>query len=121
MIRVLAVPPFEALAIWRKQKADPFYVGYGLLDLGRAEIEAGNPAAARTVLLEAGQLFGKSHPRLSAEADFELARTYGAAPAERSKAVRLAREARVVLAAVTGAARKVAEIDAWLAAHEKRR
>ena len=110
----------QALAIWRRQNADPFYVAYGLLDLGRVELEAGNFGAARTWLAEAARTFGKAHPGLSAEADFALAQTYWAVPAERGKAVRLAREARAVMAGVTGGARKVAESDAWLAANERR-
>ena len=108
----------QALAIWRRQNADPFYVGYGLLDLGRVELEVGNFEAARASLIEAGRTFGKAHPRLSAEANFALAQACWAVPAERGKAVRLARQARAVIAAETGGARKVAEIDAWLTAHD---
>jgi ATP/maltotriose-dependent transcriptional regulator MalT len=109
----------KALAIFRKQNADPFFIGVGLLDLGRVEIEAGNAAAARATLIEAGRNLGKTHPELSAEVDFAFARALAAVPADRAKAVRLARQARDVLAATAAGRRKVAAIDAWLAAHDK--
>ena len=107
----------QALAIWRKQNANPFFIGMGLLDRGRLELEAGDPKAARATLLEAGRVLAKDHPPLSAEVDFALARTFWAVPADRGKAVPLARQARAVLATTGDGARKVAEIDAWLAAH----
>ena len=111
----------QALAIWRKQNANPFFIGMGLLDRGRLELEAGDAKAARATLLEADRILAKDHPPLSAEVDFALARSSWEVPADRGKAVRLARQARAVLATTGDGARKVAEIDAWLAAHAGRR
>jgi hypothetical protein len=71
-------------------------------------------------LIEAGQTLGKAHAELRADTDFALARAYWSAPADRSKAVRLARQAREVLAGTAGAARKVSAIDAWLATTGRR-
>jgi tetratricopeptide (TPR) repeat protein len=110
----------QALSIWRRQNADAYFIAYGLLDLGRLELEAGNLGAARTTLIEAGRTLGKAHPQLSAEVDFALGRTIWAVTAERGKAAGLARQARQVLTTASDGARKVAEIDAWLATHDKR-
>jgi serine/threonine-protein kinase len=106
----------QALAIWRNQNASPFFIGYGLLDKGRLALEAGDSTGARAVLLEAGRTLGEARPHLAPDLDFALARAFWAEPADRSKAVRLARRARQTL---TGASRprKLADIDAWLATH----
>lgn len=107
----------QGLAILRKQNASSYFIGSGLLDLGRVQLAAGDPRTARATLLEAGRTLGNAHPLLSAEIDFVLARASWAVPADRGRALRLARQARATIAATRGQTRKVAEIDAWLAAH----
>jgi tetratricopeptide (TPR) repeat protein len=107
----------EALAIWRKQHANSFFIGYGLLDRGRLELAAGDARRAQATLFEAGSMLGKENPQLSAELSFELARASWAAPTERGKALAQARQAREAMVATKDSLRKLREVDAWLAAH----
>ena len=48
----------HGLAILRKQNASPYFIGEGLLYLGRAYVEAGDPKRARATLLDALRMLG---------------------------------------------------------------
>jgi serine/threonine protein kinase len=106
----------ETLAIFRSQNADPFFVGMAQLDEGRLALESGDPERARGILLEARRTIGSASPETTAEVDFALARVAWTSVGARRDAVRQARQAREALAAAKGSPRKIAEIDAWLAA-----
>jgi hypothetical protein len=106
----------QTLSILRAQDADPFFVGMALLDEGRLALEAGDPEPARRILLDARRMVGSGNPESAAEVDFALARASWTSLAERRNAVRMARKAREALAAAKASPRKIAEVDAWLAA-----
>jgi len=104
----------RALAIWRERGAEPFFTGYGLLDLGRLQLAEGHPQAARATLERAAALLGKADEQVAAEAQFEIARAMWASPADRRQALSAARQARQAMGQGPDQARKRAAIDAWL-------
>jgi tetratricopeptide (TPR) repeat protein len=107
----------HALAIFRAQKADSYFIGYALLDLGRLALARGDATKARATLTEAAATLGTAHQQLAPELDFALARAFWTVPADRPKALRLARQARERIGE-PGRRRKLAEIEAWLAGRE---
>ena len=107
----------QAVAILRKQKASAYFIAYGLRDLGRVQLAAGDPRTARATLLAAGRTLDNAQPLLSAEIDFAIGQASWAVPVDRGGALRLVRQARATIAATKGQTRKVAEIDDWLVAH----
>jgi tetratricopeptide (TPR) repeat protein len=105
----------EALDIWRRQGASDFFIGYGQLDVGKLRLAEGNLRGARAPLQEAVALLGKHDPQLTADAEFALARALWVQPGDRARSLALARKARVVVALDKSGARRLAEIDGWLA------
>jgi predicted Ser/Thr protein kinase len=105
----------RAMSLWQVVRPDPFFLTFGqaqtgiaLLGLGKPERASGpleQAVAARVAAHAAGELLGE--PR------FALARALWPAAAQRPHALALARQARLDY---TGDTKRVAEIDAWLAA-----
>jgi non-specific serine/threonine protein kinase/serine/threonine-protein kinase len=104
-----------ALEGFRAIGAQPIFRSYTLTQVGIARIGLGAPADAVAPLEEAvaARAAARAAPALLGESRFALARALGARSADRPRALALARQAR---ADVGGDARRVAEIDAWLAA-----
>ncbi len=116
----------EAVAIARRGEAamealvgpDSPFAGYGLTGTGRALLDAGRPAEAIAPLARALALYeaGGVDPVQRAATTFALARARWASRSDRAGAPALARAAReVFVAAGPGAARELAQVDAWLA------
>src|SRR5262249_47643748 len=63
----------RALAIWAERGASPFFEGYGLMDLGRLKLAAGNPREAGDLLQRAVAILAKQDAGVAAEAEFALA------------------------------------------------
>jgi serine/threonine protein kinase/tetratricopeptide (TPR) repeat protein len=108
----------EAVSIWSKQKSAPEVLAYGQTGIGIAFIGEGRPTEAIPPLEQALAVRVASHapPELAGETRFALARALWSRPAERSRALSLARLARVDYVAVATAKENVAAIDAWLRA-----
>jgi tetratricopeptide (TPR) repeat protein len=105
----------RALSIWRSHGAGAFYIGYGLLDLGRVQLASGQAQPARATLGQAVDILRKFDPQVLAEANFALARALWTSPRDRDHALELARQARAAFGQATaGARKKSAEVDAWL-------
>jgi hypothetical protein len=104
----------RAVSIMRKSGTDPIIVGWALTGLGRARVGEGRSEAALAPLEEAFAIREqrKAPAAQLGETRFDLARALWARPAERSRALALAASARVDL---SGDARTLAEVDAWLA------
>jgi len=109
----------RARAIWRDRSASPFFEGYGLLDLGRLKLAAGSTHEARDLLERAIALLEKRDAELTAEAQFALAQALWTSPAERRRAVALARQARTALAGKLSTDRKRQTLEAWLREREE--
>jgi serine/threonine-protein kinase len=105
----------RALAIWRHTGAGPFFQACALTMLGEALLGQGHSREAAASLAEAVALYGADRSSAyPSEARFVLARALWASPAERPRALSLAREARAGYERVADQAAEVAEIDAWL-------
>ncbi|HVU51280.1 MAG TPA: tetratricopeptide repeat protein, partial [Polyangia bacterium] len=104
----------RAMKIWAVDGADPVFRSYGLTGIGLALLGLGRPAEAIAPLEEAitARVAGHVAVPLQGESRFALARALWPRPAERPRALALARQAR---ADVAGDGKAVAEIDAWLA------
>ena len=104
----------QSLVTWKKQKASPFYVGYGLLDLGKVQVAEGNARSAVATLRESLPLLGEQDLLVAADAKFTLARALWLdSPRGRRSAVELARGARQMMTNDPGAAHLIGEIEAW--------
>jgi predicted Ser/Thr protein kinase len=104
----------QALDVWRVVGADPLVRSYTLTQLGIARIGLGSPAEAIAPLEEAIAAREAAHvgaPMLG-ESRFALARALWSRPAEKARALTLARQARAEYA---GDAKHGKEIEAWLA------
>jgi predicted Ser/Thr protein kinase len=104
----------RALTIWSGAGTDQTLRAYGLTGLGRALLGEGRGVDAITPLEEA--LASRVNARLAVglrgETRFALARALWSRPAERARAVALAREAKVEL---SNDSTSVSAINAWLA------
>jgi eukaryotic-like serine/threonine-protein kinase len=109
----------HALSIWREREAGPFYVGYGLLILGKLQLAEQRSELARASLEQAVAQLAK-YPELAADAELSLARVLWSIPRDRPRALALARHARGTTQEANAPARKLAEIDAWLGEHQIR-
>jgi tetratricopeptide (TPR) repeat protein len=109
----------RALAVWRRAGSSSFHVAWALTSLGEALLGLGRSADAVTRLEEAGSLFGDDRSSYPHEARFALARALWARPDDRARALALARQARTGYERLGDAATQVAEVDAWLAAHDR--
>ncbi|MES1207857.1 MAG: serine/threonine-protein kinase, partial [Pseudomonadota bacterium] len=108
----------KALSTWRRQTAGDYLIGYGLLDLGRIQVEEGAAGEAVKTLEEALRVLGDKYAAPTAEAKFILARAlWTAAPRSRGRALALARAAREILAQHGGSVGLADEIEAWQATH----
>ena len=107
----------RALAIWRAGGGNRFFIGVGLLALGRLELAEGLPKDARATLEQALAQVGSEDPASAAQAQFALAQALWSST-DRSRAITLAREARRALANTPAERLKVARVDAWLATRE---
>lgn len=105
----------QALAVARTQNASAYFLGSALLIQGRLQIEEGEAESARTTLGVAAKIAGTIYPQLAAEVDFARARATWPVLRERRQSLRLAHHARQAMSGLTGAERKVSEIDGWLA------
>jgi serine/threonine-protein kinase len=104
----------RGVRIWTSQAANPFFLGFGLLNQGRLELAERHPAAATKTLERAVASLGSEPTVLKAEAEFLLARALVASSSNAAtKAADLAHQARMVLADDPAATRVVREIDAW--------
>jgi hypothetical protein len=102
------------MGIWKSQAANPFFLGFGLLNQGRLELAEHHPAAGTKTLEQAVAALGSEPTVLKAEAEFLLARALVESSSNAAaKAADLARQARMVLADDPAATRVVREIDAW--------
>jgi tetratricopeptide (TPR) repeat protein len=104
----------HALAIWRATGTDAAIQSYGLTGVGLALLGEGRAAEAVAPLQEAVTARESGHiaPALVGESRFALARALWSRPAERPRALALARQAR---SAAGIDAKAIAAIDAWLA------
>jgi len=107
----------RAISIWQGTSASAFYVGYAVYDLGRLELAENDPRRARTTLEHALELLGDNPGEQRASVQFALAQALWRAPAERPKALQMARTARGGFGASPSAKREMAKIDDWLRAH----
>jgi tetratricopeptide (TPR) repeat protein len=114
---VQARAAFEmALAIWRRQKAEPARMASSETGLGLALLGEGRPLEAIEPLdraLEA-RADRSTPPELVGQTRFALARAEWAKPGARSHALALARAARADYVGVAGGDSTVAAIDSWL-------
>jgi tetratricopeptide (TPR) repeat protein len=106
----------KALAIWRAGGASRFFIGFGLLDLGRLELAQGRTKEARATLEQAIADLGNEDATSAAQAQFALAQALWSSPREHSRAVAMARQARTALAAAPAERLKLERVDTWLAA-----
>jgi tetratricopeptide (TPR) repeat protein len=106
----------KALAIWRAGGASRFFIGFGLLDLGRLELAQGRTKEARATLEQAIADLGSEDASNVAQARFALAQALWSSPREQARALALARQARTALAAAPEDRLKLERIDGWLAA-----
>ena len=104
----------RALSIWRDRSASPFFEGYGLMDLGRLKLAAGATGEARDLLERAVAMLEKRDTELAAEAEFALAQAVWASPAERRRAIVMARHARAQLSGRPKTDRRRQALEAWL-------
>jgi tetratricopeptide (TPR) repeat protein len=104
----------RALAIWRENNAAPAFIGYGLLDRGRAELAAGQVKQARGDLEQAVTTLGEADG--SPEARFALAQALWPSARDRPRALALAGEARTTFGKTPATAKQLKEVDAWLEA-----
>jgi tetratricopeptide (TPR) repeat protein len=108
----------RALAIWRRNGASPYFVAAALTMLGEALVGQGNSREAAARAAEAVQLYGNdlstSYPH---EARFVLARALWSSPADRPRALELAREAGAGYRRAGKLPADVAKVDAWLQEH----
>jgi tetratricopeptide (TPR) repeat protein len=107
----------RAIAIWRQRGASPFYIALARLDLARLELVENRAGEARKLIEDVVEILAKQDPQWGAQARFVLAQSLWPERRERARAVGEARLARAALVASNAPAPKVAEIDAWLAAH----
>ena len=107
-----------ACTIWTRQQAEPARLAYARAGLGLALLGEGRPVDAVAPLEQAlAARPDKTTPsELVGETRFALARALWAKPAERGRALTLARDARMDYARVTDGAAKVGAINAWLRA-----
>jgi hypothetical protein len=107
-----------ATAIWTKQQAEPARLADAQTGLGVALLGAGRPEEARAPLESALAARGDktTPPALAGETRFALARATWARPADRGRALALARAARTDYIRAPDGATSVAAIDTWLRA-----
>jgi eukaryotic-like serine/threonine-protein kinase len=108
----------EAVTIWTVQHTSVAVLAYGETGLGLSLLGEGHTNDAIVPLERA--LSARSDPttppELSGETRFALARALWAKPAERPRALALARQSRTDYGRVEGAGATVKTIDAWLGA-----
>jgi tetratricopeptide (TPR) repeat protein len=104
----------RALSIWRDRSASPFFEGYGLMDLGRLKLAKGATSEARGLLERAVAVLEKRDAELAAEAEFALAEAVWASPAERRRAIQMARHAQKQLSGRPATDRRRQSLEAWL-------
>jgi tetratricopeptide (TPR) repeat protein/predicted Ser/Thr protein kinase len=104
----------RAMEIWAIDGVDAIFRSYGQTGIGLALVGLGRPGEAVAPLEEAlaARVAGHLAGPLQGEPRFALARALWSRPADRPRALALARQARVDDA---GDAKAIAEIDAWLA------
>jgi len=110
----------KALAIWRAGGGNRFFVGIGLLDMGRLELAEGRAKDARATLEKALVQIGNDDRASAAQAQFALAQALWSS-SDRARAIALAREARRALADTPAEHLKVARVDSWLATRDSDR
>jgi tetratricopeptide (TPR) repeat protein len=112
----------RSLGIFRRAGTDPEIAAHPLTGLGTAELGRGRPEAAVAPLEEALKIRVErkvGHERLG-ETRFALARALWSRPAERPRALDLARAARADYAQVKTGAKALAAVDAWMKAPSAR-
>jgi tetratricopeptide (TPR) repeat protein len=111
----------RALAIWRRTGASAYFQACALTMLGEAILGQGRPREAVTPIAQAVELYGNdTSSRYPHEARFVLARALWASPAERPRALSVAREAKAGYEHLGNRPAEVAAIDAWLRGHLQR-
>jgi tetratricopeptide (TPR) repeat protein len=112
----------QALAIWRRTGSGTFYRACASTMLGEALLGQGRPRDAATRLEEALALFQDPGPTPYPQtARFALARALWQSPAERPRALGLAREAKAGYQKLGNLPNEVAKVDSWLQAHSESR
>jgi hypothetical protein len=104
----------RAIDVWREVGAEPAMLAYGLTGLGEALLGEDRQHAAVAPLAEAldARVNAKVAPMLLGESRFALARALWCRPADRPRALELARQARIDSRADVELAKA---IDAWRA------
>jgi tRNA A-37 threonylcarbamoyl transferase component Bud32/tetratricopeptide (TPR) repeat protein len=106
----------RAADIWHRTGSSPNYLAWTLIRLGEALLDLGRSGEARARLEEGIKLFPDDHDPMLPAARFALARALWTVPAERSRAVGLARAA--LAASSRGEIAPPREpIDVWLRDH----
>jgi tetratricopeptide (TPR) repeat protein/predicted Ser/Thr protein kinase len=110
-----------ALSTWRRQNADRYLIGYGLLDLGRIQLARGDAQRAAATLQQSLSLLEDQDPSTVAAAKFALARAlWTAFPRARAEALELAGAARELAGKQPATRRLLAEIETWRTARGDR-
>ncbi len=107
----------RAIDIWKKSGASPFFISYARADLARVALREQHPAEAVALLDGAPELLEKEDRSLAAQARLLQAEALWQTPRDRARAVAVGRAAKEQLASTHAAPSKIAEADAWLAAH----
>ena len=111
----------EALRIWRHAGSTTFYQAWALALDGEALLGAGRAREATERLVEALRLVKDESTPIPHGARFALARALWTSPADRPRALTLAREAKAGYQKLGNLASDVAKVDTWLLAHGERR
>ena len=110
-----------AIDIWQRQGASSFYVGAGLLDLGKAQFARGDTRSAVASFEQSLTKLGTQDLHLTADAQFALAQALvTVSRANLPRALDLARSARDAFAGDVSDALP-SRIDAWEAANRPRK
>jgi eukaryotic-like serine/threonine-protein kinase len=108
----------QALAIWRRAGSSAFYRACASTMLGEALLGQGHLRDAATRLEKALALFQEpASTQYPPAARFALARALWESPAERPRALGLAREAKAGYQKLGNLPSEVAKVDGWLQAH----
>jgi tetratricopeptide (TPR) repeat protein len=109
----------RAVTIWRRAGSSPFYMSLALTNLGETLLGQDRPREAQVHLEEAIQLFPNDQIAFLPAAQFALARALWTAPAQRSHAIELAREAKATASRGSVIPVRAADIDKWLLARDR--
>jgi tetratricopeptide (TPR) repeat protein/tRNA A-37 threonylcarbamoyl transferase component Bud32 len=104
----------QALRIWRQAGSNQFLQAYALTTDGEALLGQGRPHEAAARIKEALPLFGNEQTMYLQAARFALARALWESPAERPRALGLARDAKAGYQKLGNLASEVAKVDGWL-------